>query len=115
MDVSPAGPIKIESRTNDAEDYDFENDALFKFENGTVSVVDIVGCRVMKDFMVNGTLTPCGGTCTGVGIDSEDGSTLIEICYDDSDKEDLSYEEFIKIKTCEESTFMCGCIPDMVD
>ena len=50
-DVSSAEPTsKVDG---DAEVYDFENDERFKFENGTVSVVDIIGCRVMKDFMVN--------------------------------------------------------------
>jgi hypothetical protein len=46
--------------------------------------------------------------------------TLIEICYDDSDQEDLSYEEFLRIQIAPDtafmcrphSSFMCGHTPD---
>jgi hypothetical protein len=103
-------PAEKPAASDDTEEYDFVNDARFKF--GEVDASDIIDKKVVKDFVIQGKMVPCRGTCTGMSIDSASGETLINVVYDDGDEEDYSFAEFSKIMIQEESAFICGLIPD---
>ena len=97
--------------TRDAEKYGYKNDERFTFEEGTITHRDVIGCKVNRPFLVNEKWVNCGGEVTGMGICTKDGTTLIEVIYDDSDKEDMSYKDFLNIKLHDQAHFMGGLLP----
>jgi hypothetical protein len=104
---------KGKSKTNnivatDDEEYNWAKDERFKFENGTVTAGDLLDRRVSKKFNADRVTNTYKGTCTGFGIDAEDGTTFIEVVYADGDTEDLTYAELKEILIEEYYAYWCG-------